>query len=126
MENIFTISKPFLVFAKALGIFPMTFEEPARKGKLKVKLFDIVLSVLSLLAISYITLSSFSSKIFFSGDRKIMETAWYILKNLDVTSYFFLFWYQIVKRKSILNFVLLLADLDEKVRPFEIFDIFCL
>lgn len=45
MDNHFTTIEPFYKVAKIFGLFPMSFEEPIRKGNLKFTKFSIVRTI---------------------------------------------------------------------------------
>jgi hypothetical protein len=49
MENVYTVAKPFFWLSRALGLFPMFFEGPLAKGKLKLKWYGLLASLLALL-----------------------------------------------------------------------------
>lgn len=116
MENIFTASKPFINFATFLGLFPMSFEGPARKRILKLSFFGVLLSCCSLLLLVYITVSNLASEdhystkasVFFDDTRIFLITA-------ELLSYIFFLINQLCKRKSILRFLELIHEFDVEV-----------
>lgn len=115
MENIFTTSKPILVFAKFLGLFPMTFIGPDRKGVFKVMWHDVLSSCISIGSLLCLVGANISLGIFFTGDSNILAVAWFIMKNFDISTYACLFCYQVYKRKNILKFLNMIFSFDEDV-----------
>lgn len=117
MENIFTSSKPFLTFAKGLGFFPMSVATSSRVCTIKVKWFDICLSVcsfLALISLNIVTLLKYNSLAF--TESSFLLSAWDMTRKVELFSYFFLFSYQLQRRKQILEFLEKLHNFDEKVR----------
>lgn len=117
MENIFTVSQPFLIYARILGLFPMCADGPARKGFFKVKWHSVVVTVCSMFVLLYATVQNFSHYYFFNVYASDITTkAWDILKNAELCSYFLLLGYQICKRKQVVEFLRLIYQIDEEVR----------
>ena len=48
MDNVYTAFRPFYLFSKLIGAFSMTFEGSVKNGVLKTKIWDIVISILSI------------------------------------------------------------------------------
>lgn len=115
MENIFTVAKPFLSFAKILGLFPMTFVGHPRKGILEIKWHDVLLSFCSFTGLICLMFINLEMRVFLKNDSKVLFSAWFVLKLLDISSYMCLFAYQLCKRKNVLNFLDLLNSVDEEV-----------
>jgi hypothetical protein len=76
MENIFTAAKPFLVVSKYLGLFPMSFDGPTRKGSLKLKWTDLIYLFLAFFLFISALYFCLTSKITFykTDSRLILET----------------------------------------------------
>lgn len=120
MENFYTSVKSFLFFAKLLGIFPMSFEGPARKGLLKVKWQNVFISFcLVLVTVSLFTMR-FSFDLTFAKNSEILAKAWDIMTDVEILSYFLLFCYQIFKRKNILKFMKTIQSIDDEVESTKI------
>jgi hypothetical protein len=118
MENIFTVAKPFLTFAKFLGIFPMSFEGPARKGFLKVHWEDLILSAVCIALSVFSFLVSMASNNFFGGfvESKISSQGWNVTLKLSNITMLWLLFYQFWKRKNIVEFLNLIQNFDMLVR----------
>lgn len=115
MENIYTSSKVFLNFERALGLFPMSFEGPHRKGILKFKWFNAIPPCISLLIFISLLLSNYSFKIFFMNESNILDNAWDVLLKMEMLTCFSLFSIQIYRRKNVRNFLKMMHKADEEV-----------
>jgi hypothetical protein len=118
MENIFTVAKPFLTFGSFIGVFPMSFEGPARKGFLKCHWKDLIMTsiCLSLLVVS-LYVSMCMGHVFESFiDSKISSQGWNVIMNLTNSVGLCVFFYQLWKRKNIVRFLNLILNFDMQVR----------
>lgn len=116
MENIFTTSKPFLNFAVVLGLFPLAFEGPARKGILKSSVFGDLLSCCSLIFLIFITVSNLTSEDhYLTNTSAILDKTRSLLVTVELFSYIFLFFHQLLKRENFLRFLNLIHDFDVEV-----------
>lgn len=121
MENFFTSTKPFVIFAHTLGLFPMNFEGPARKGLLRLSYRGIVFACCSLLFVIYLVVGNILKPRRSLRDdpsflEKILESSLYI----ELFSYIHLILYQMVKRHNIVRFLKLIDKVDEEVRFFQL------
>lgn len=118
MENIFTTAKPFLSFARILGLFPFAFKGPARKGFLTLSWSGVISSCCLVLALSLFIVFNFLSNQNAPANhwaKQRLEKAWTYSVRLELFSYFCLFFYQIYNHKRILRFLTLIEELDENV-----------
>jgi hypothetical protein len=118
MENIFTVAKPFLIFAKLLGVFPMSFDGPARKGFLKTKLADLVHSIFSFVIIfSLFYYVSFASSLIKSlTATEIAFQGWMTALYLQTSIFICLFLYQLSRCRNVVRFLNLVHCVDKKVK----------
>jgi hypothetical protein len=121
MENVFTAAKPFVVFAKLLGVFPMSFDGPTSKGLLKTRRRDWICTSLSLLLMlsGLLLLRSLKSSFYLLADSEISLEAWYIAGYLHVSSISIFIFVQARGREKIVKFLNLLHDFDNKVKPLD-------
>lgn len=119
MENIFTVSKPFLNVAQVLGLFPMGFAGPARKGFLTLKWFNIVISTLWLLILLCVMKFTLAFNDFVLDNSKVLPKALKLLTNMNVSWFLVHNLYQLYKRCNILQFLNTLHSSDEKVNIFQ-------
>lgn len=116
MENIFSVSQPFVSFARALGVFPMSYDGPPRKGFLRTTWRDVIISCSSLSVLTFVIIfnltEAHSSTVTTS---KLLETAWILRVNSKFWSYCLLICFQIYKRKNISTFLWLLYNFDKNV-----------
>ncbi|CRK87754.1 CLUMA_CG001567, isoform A [Clunio marinus] len=114
MENIFTTSQPFLKLAAVIGVFPMTFHGPSRKGELKTKWWNVVISITvftTLVIFIFLqTMTSTTSKL----PSKISSNAWYTLFNLEFIGHLILYIGQCYRRNHVLEFLKLLQSFDDR------------
>lgn len=115
MENIFTVSKPFITILSFFGLFPMSFEGKAVKGLLEIKWHSVLCSAVCLSVSLYFFLTSCSMYVTFHEVSEIIRQAWYILTNLEFILYTILFCYQNLKCKSIRNLLNQVHQIDEEV-----------
>lgn len=118
MENIFSASKPFLSFSKILGLFPLSFDGPERKGFLKIKLSGLVFSCFSCLFLVYITWANLTFMKLLTNESVILVNAWNIAKTIETLVLFYLFGYQAFKCKNVLKFLRIVEGIDESVRQY--------
>lgn len=116
MENIYTTLKPFYILIKSMGLFPMSFEGPPRKGFFKTKKIDVSAScVAGMLPVCMIALNLMIQD-------PVVSTSPFVSKMFVVSAFvgvctiFCQFWMQIRLRHSILNFLGLLNNFDQRVR----------
>lgn len=115
MENIFTASKPFIILAKLLGLFPTSFDGPARKGSLKLKCLDILISLFWFVSICYLVFTGVSRTSFYTGSSIILAKIWDVFIKMEYSLYFIEFCYQVSKHKNIVRFLKKIQKSDEKV-----------
>lgn len=115
MENIFTAVKPFYIFAKFLGLFPMTFEGPMSKGILRVKWYDVAASALAILVPIVIIAVNLIIGDESASSSSLLSNAWTIEAIAGDALVMIIFIYQQLKRQKIEEFLIKLHDFDEKV-----------
>lgn len=115
MENIYTVSKPFLAFSRILGLLPMSFQNKPRNGLLKFKLHGVILTCLCASILTYLTSVNLSNNMLEVNTSKVIFIAFNILKNSELVSYLFLFGYQILKLKDCVRFLKLVNKVDDDV-----------
>lgn len=116
MENIFSVSKPFLAIAQTLGLFPMAFDGAARKGLLIINRYSVAVSILWFLILLCAMKITFNFDSYFIDNSKVLPKALKLLTNLNISSFLVHNSYQIYKRQNILNFLSTLYESDEKVK----------
>lgn len=115
MENIFTVAKPFLVFARFLGLFPLSFEGPARKGILRVKLVNIAITICTMILIFVTVVSLFFNASNTKSNSTILSQAWSCAICFEYFSHLCLVVYQFLKRKDVLKFLQQIEKVDDQV-----------
>lgn len=115
MENIFTVSKPFLLFSRTIGLFPMSlklssnfFSQTCKLGSISSSLSIIGLSIV------FIFYSTIDFKLF--QRSQILPLAWDIAMNVETLTHIFLLIFQIGKRKKIIKFLWLIYEIDKEVK----------
>jgi predicted ATPase len=121
MDNIFTVSRPFLEFFRLVGLFPMAFDGPDRRGILRVSWLGIVTSVILIswsVAVNILT-------ILYKGFSRVQDQPSGILLAgatssvmFESFSLIFIIFYQLFKRKKILTFLRNVDRVDKKVIVF--------
>lgn len=116
MENIYTSIKPFYVYAKLLGIFPLSFVGKPTNGVLKVKPHDILITSFSFALLIGLIFLELHFETFIKSDSSILTKA----SKASVAASLFLlvssFFYQISRRNEIKHFLEILRIFDEEVR----------
>lgn len=105
MDNIYTVAQPLCWLARALGVFPMSFEGPAANGKLKAKWHGFLLSILSLATIAFVTVRVLYVKEGPVSSSPWLSIVWIVESVLGVTLTLFQFLVQIFCFRSIPNFL---------------------
>ena len=118
MENIFTVSKPFILLANIFGIFPMSFEKNSINGVLKVTWHGLVNSVLSMMLVIYIVASPMSFDFVFFQRSKILMISWTFIDYSDTISCLIIFCCQLYKSKNIFKFLKVIDSIDQEVINF--------
>lgn len=116
MENIYTTVRPFYVLSKCMGLFPVSFEGPPRKGFLMTKRTDIAASCIAgVIPICMIALNLMI-------EDSVVSTSPFVSRMFVVSAFvgvctiFVQFWMQISQRHSILSFLAALNNFDQRVR----------
>lgn len=121
MENIYTCAEPFLVLMKFFGLFPMSFEDAAAKGKLRVKLQNFIFLVFGFFLLVGVTCCNIFRDRVFVPSSKILPRAYEICLMLGLLNLFLLFFYQMSQFRSIERFLHLLDTFDHEARSIEIY-----
>lgn len=116
-NNVFTAAKPFLTLAKVIGVFPMSFDGHVRKGFLKVKKKNMLISVLTIfLLISLICISQvspyFLTKLLYF---KLSIVAWNVGVQLTTCTVLISFCIQITKCKNVVKLLNCIQNFDMEV-----------
>jgi hypothetical protein len=115
MDNIYTASKPFVTLIQLLGIFPMSFVGPTRKGVFKVKLWNIAVTLIWFIGLMFVVMISFSVNNFEGEKSKVLPYAWKVSINLEVLSYIVMAVHQLLSCRKIVKFLAKIDDCDQKV-----------
>lgn len=115
MDNIYTAFRPFYIAMKVLGIFPVSFEGPARKGILRQTFSDIFLSCISIIPFITLFVVSCSRQNSMDLASQILPRAWSLSNLFCLTMLVLSYSYQIAKRGSIIKFLELLEGFDKEV-----------
>jgi 7tm Chemosensory receptor len=119
MENIFTASKPFLTVSKVFGFFPISVVFTSKKISVNSRWLDIFFTCFSsLILITLNVLTWRNSTHLAATDSSFLNSAWNLLRKVELAVYIFLFVYQISRREKIVSFLRKLHNFDEKVRNF--------
>jgi hypothetical protein len=121
LENFFTSVEPFLVFAKFLGFFPMSFDGPARNGKFKVKFFNIFATSCFTLISALILFLNITNGAFVTTDSRLLYYGWVLPSISEMFFQLGLFIKQVNQRADVVNFLKQLNSVDEKVLTFVLF-----
>jgi F0F1-type ATP synthase membrane subunit a len=115
MENIFTYLRPFTIFAKLLGVFPLSFEGRVRNGNLQMKVPDIIFSifvfllVFNLIRLRYLELN-------FSSETDVPSKLVVYSLLFEFVALFAKLFDQNIKRKGFGKFFELIKEFDKKVK----------
>jgi hypothetical protein len=120
MENIFTAYQPFIVFFKFLGLFPLSFDGPARKGNLKFKWKNIFSSCTTILFYTFVFGFILTNRKV-TVDSKILYYGWSLPSLLESFFQLVLVLNQLKDAKKIVLFLKKLQAVDEKVKCFDNF-----
>jgi hypothetical protein len=115
MDNIYTASKPFVTLIQILGIFPLSFVGPTRKGVFKVKLWNIGVSLIWLIGLMFVVKTSFSVNSYDGEHSKVLPYAWKVAINLEVLSYIVMAVHQLSIYRKIVKFLEKVDDCDQQV-----------
>lgn len=115
MENIYTCYKPFYVLSKCLGMFPMSFEGPPRKGKLKVKWHDWLLPGFATLIPTAIIAVNIFCDDSPASTSPFLSKLWVIEILFGVFLMMTQFPYQLLKHRNIEEFLNRVHHFDQKV-----------
>jgi hypothetical protein len=110
MENIYTSAEHFLKFSTILGLFPCSFDGPAKDGKTKKSVFGAFCSVLSLSMSVFLMAVNLTSET--RRDSQLLKIAWDISKVAGSFSFLSMFFYQMSKVESIKMFLKTIDELD--------------
>jgi hypothetical protein len=115
MENFYSASKPFVMVAKFMGIFPVKLQGKKFKNSSSLHFFDVIVTLtwffLQLLLFILIVVVDKNYE-----NSKILSRVWKILNAMEFSFMIFNFCYQIIKRKSILKFLVKIQEVDEMVK----------
>lgn len=76
MENVYSVFKPFYLFSKMFGAFPMSFEGSTRNGVMKTKVHDVFISFLSLCFFFFLLIVKIHNKNAVRSASNILAIAW--------------------------------------------------
>jgi 7tm Chemosensory receptor len=115
MENVFTAYQPFLTTSRILGFNPFNFEGPARRGKFKVKPYNVVATCCVVVVYILNINENVRLQIGLDSTSRILSYGWYLPTVFESVAQLVLFLYQLRKRKSFLQFLKKLHEVDEQV-----------
>lgn len=115
MDNIFTAVWPFYFVTKTFGLFPMSFEGPARKGNLMQKYRDFVVPFLNVSIGIFLVPLIVMYPMTVDNYSPLMTTLVHLIVIFGAVLILSPFIYQILKRHSIKKFLLDLHYFDKKV-----------
>lgn len=113
MDNIFTVTKPFLSILTIFGVFPFSFQGVALKGNLVFKFKNVIPMGITLCMVCYFTVASFLAKEF-SFNSNILSKALKALTIADLVFVFILHIYQFSKRSEMNLFLLTIHNYDNQ------------
>lgn len=115
MENTFTVAKPFLIYSKVVGYFPMSFDGPTRKGFLRTKWTDVVSSLFMILLLAIFFVYNLLSDVSVNKSS-VLSYGWRLSITVEYFSFLYLIFYQIAKRKNVKKLLEKIQQTDEEVR----------
>lgn len=115
MDNIYTTVQAFATLLKVLGVFPMSFEGPARKGVLKTKFRDVVITIFPVSVLIVLILFALLDHKLVTIESSILAKAWNFCLILGLFMLLVAFVYQIIHRHNIRDLLQLLDNFDQEV-----------
>lgn len=116
MENIFTTIQPFYFVLKTFCMFSMTFKGSARNGKMQKTLIDVLTSCVIIIVLLAVTILVCIRNDSLSSSSSILEKVWMFTLVGSLFTLFVALCYQVMKRESIVNFLMLINEFDWKVK----------
>lgn len=116
MDNVYSSARPFYVFAKLLGAFPLSYVGKPSQGVLKVKPLDVVITGLSFLTLIVFILMEVQFEKLIKSDSTVLTKASKAVVVATLLLLLLSFFYQISKRHEIKRFMDQLFNFDEEVR----------
>lgn len=123
MENIFTASKYFLIFMKFFGLFPVSFKDPLWKGIQTTGIWDTIyfIFLFGLWIFAVILNIIIGNKVIV--DSALLGKVWQLLLVMIMIVIVGLLLYQMMKRKSIVEFLVTINNIDNiEVNQLELID----
>lgn len=111
-KNVFTNSKPFLMFLKIFGLFPLTLN---KKNLWKTTALDVVSTCIAILIFMCLGSISFMDIISYDVGSKILGQAWSVTYKLAIFLQFLLISYQLYKCREIASILTSIYNIDAKV-----------
>lgn len=115
MENVFSAARPFLIFAKFIGLFPFSLKA---QDETRSHWIDYIFVFCYVSAASFIFYISFFVDNLFTNlmESKTSVTGWNVNIYLSNIIIFIQFCYQYWKKNNIFRFLNTINDFDEMVR----------
>lgn len=116
MENIFTVSKPFLALGRFLGLFPASYQQSGNKKYFKVSIPGIFSTCCAISIFSYLVIANYMQR-----NRplyklsEISSISQVFMRNFELFSYMILCIYQVGKWRKIVEFLKLIEKADDEV-----------
>lgn len=110
--NIFSCTRPFLVFLKVFGFFPLTLNN---KNEFKAKASDVAITFCAIAFIVWLDAVSASSIFVFDIESQIIQKIWTYTGTLSAFLQFFMILYQLWKCKEVARVITSLHKIDLKV-----------
>lgn len=117
MDNIFTVSKPFVSILNFLGLFPLSFEGLTVKGKFVFKFRNVLPTAIALGIVCYFAVTSLLQKELLMSSN-ILSKALIAQTTADLVFVFILHIYQLSKQSEMKNFLLTIHRYDNQVSFF--------
>lgn len=120
MENVYSSIRPFYIYMKILGAFPVSVNRPSEKESSLQSFFNVFTSSCSIFIFIFLfCVNLFRGLTQFSGySAQFINTIWHASLFIYLITMFFTTCYQISKRHAIRNFLRLLDSFDRKVKLF--------
>lgn len=115
MDNIYSVSKPFLVFLKLCGFFPLSLNDPLLGAQLVFKWYNLTFTVSNFSILLFLILSSSLTKLEYYAGSDILAKGWMIMSDYDVLCGVVLLLYQLSRQSKICSFLTKIQEFDQKV-----------
>lgn len=116
MENIFTVSKPFLTLARLIGLFPATYQQSSNKKYFKVSIHGIFFTCCSISISSYLVIANYIDHNRPPNKQsEISSISQVFMRNFELFAYLLLCIYQVSKWRKVVEFLKMIEKADNEV-----------